>query len=243
MGRFQGSDARLPGNPNQGSRGRVVGRNAFVLGLLCVVAAGVSACGEGSSATTTTTTSAAGASSLAEMKVAAHAMSKAQNFTLAGTVTTAGSSTPLSGQFQAPDVVALQITGALGVPINVLFVGSKSYVKSSTGAWQRKITSGSGTSDPRAAFAVLDQATGVTAVQGADGQVTYRFTLPASAAAKIVQGASTGSGANLSGSAVVTSGLITDLMIKSVATGKVFSADLNYSAVGTSPPVVLPPGA
>ena len=242
MGRFQGSDARLPGNPNQGSRGRVVGRNAFVLGLLCVVAAGVSACGEGSSATTTTTTSAAGASSLAEMKVAAHAMSKAQNFTLAGTVTTAGSSTPLSGQFQAPDVVALQITGALGVPINVLFVGSKSYVKSSTGAWQRKITSGSGTSDPRAAFAVLDQATGVTAVQGADGQVTYRFTLPASAAAKIVQGVSTGPEKSLSGTVVVKSGLITDLAIKSGDQGKDINAEISYSAIGTSPPIAIPTG-
>ncbi len=242
MGRFQASYARLPGSPNQGSRGRVVVRDAFVSVVLCAVAAGVSACGGGSSATTTTTTSAAGASSLAELKVAAQAMSKAQNFTFAGTVTTAGSSTPLSGQFQAPDVVALQLTTGLGVPINVLFVGSKSYVKSSTGAWQRKVTSGSGTSDPRAAFAVLDQATGVTAVKGADGQVTYQFTLPASAAAKIVQGISTGPKKSLSGTVVVKSGLISDLAIKSGDQGKAINAEISYSAIGTSPSIAIPTG-
>jgi len=170
-------------------------------------------------------------------------MAKAQNFTLGGTVTTAGSITRLSGQFQAPAVVMLHVAAPAGAPVDVLFVGSKSYVKASDGTWQRKITTGTGGADPRAAFTVFDEATAVTAAKGIDGQVTYRFTLPASAAAKIIQGASTGSAANLSGSAVVTSGLITDLMIKSVATGKVFSADLSYSAVGTSPPVVLPPGA
>lgn len=179
-----------------------------------------------------------------QLRAAAHAMAQASNFTLAGTIVTAGTTTSLAGQFQLPDVVSLAVTPSTGTPVDVLFVGRKSFVKASDGTWTNRLTGGSGSADPRVAFSVFDQATEVaaTAGGGGGGLTTYRFTLPASAAAKIVQGVQAGSTGVLSGVAVVASGHITDLTIRSVTVNSGFSAEVRYSAVGTSPAIALPPG-
>jgi hypothetical protein len=236
------------GSSLQNSRGTTPFLRTLVACSLAAAAVTAAACGASSASPATvppTALSSNGARTSPaanQLRAAAHAMAQAPNFTLAGTIVTAGTTTSLAGQFQLPDVVSLSVTPSTGTPVDVLFVGRKSFVKASDGTWTNRLTGGSGSADPRVAFSVFDRATEVAATADGGGLTTYRFTLPASAAAKIVQGVQAGSTGVLSGVAVVASGHITDLTIRSVTVNSGFSAEVRYSAVGTSPAIALPPG-
>jgi hypothetical protein len=178
-----------------------------------------------------------------QLRGAADAMTQASNFTVSGKVSAGGSTTLLAGQFQAPDVVELTITPATGAPVDVLFAGTKSFVKAADGTWKNHLTGAAGSADPRVAFSVLDKATGVTLASSSGGQRTYAFAVPGSMTSLIVQGSDSRGITTLAGTAVVTSGTISELTLTSTTHPGTFMAELHYTAVGSSPAIALPAGA
>jgi hypothetical protein len=237
-----------PGNPpgSRGHRVRGLVPTGAALGALAVLLA---ACGTSSaepirarSTTVEGPAPAGGAGAARQLQDAAGAMTRAADFTLSGKVSAGGATTQLAGQFQAPDVVELTITPATGAPVTVLFAGATSYVKAPDGTWKNHLAGPAGPADPRVAFAVLDRATDVAAASSAGGSTSYTFTLPGAAAASIVQGSRPGSSTTLEGTAVVTSGTISELTLESRTSPAAFAADLRYTAVDSSPPVALPAG-
>ncbi len=237
-----------PGSP-LGPRGRPVRTRALAGAALGVLAVAVAACGSSSAPpmpgpTTPVghTATAVGTGPARQLQDAAGAMIRATDFTLTGKVSAGGATTQLAGQFQSPDIVELTVTPATGAPVTVLFAGTTSYVKAPDGTWQNHLTGTAGAADPRVAFTVLDKATNITVASSAGGSTSYGFTLPAAAASSIVQGSRSGGNTTLVGTAVVTSGTISELTLESGASPATFAADIHYSAVGSSPPVALPPG-
>ncbi len=238
----------VPGSP-LGSRGRPRPVRALACATLGALAVTLAACG-GSSAVPThgqataakQSAPAGSADAAGQLHRAANAMAQASNFTVSGKVTAGGSTTLLAGQFQAPDIVEMTITPATGAPVAVLFAGTKSYVKAADGTWTNHLTGSAGSADPRVAFSVLDKATGVTVASSSGDQTTYAFALPGAAASSIVQGSGTGGTTTLEGTAVVTSGTISELTLKSMSSPATFVAEIHYTAVGSSPPVALPAG-
>jgi hypothetical protein len=223
------------------------GRLAVVAGLATVALAS-GACGSGAASSGTPSpkasqTAVAASPAAAELRSAAHALAGATSFTFASTVTVGASSSQLSGQFQAPDLVHLTVKGASTGTTEVLFVGTKSFVRAKDGTWQSKLSTSSASADPRSTFAVVDTATSVTAGPSTTpGATTYGFRLTPAAAARIVTGARTRAGSTLTGTAAVRNGVLANLTLHSPSGGSPFTVSIDYSAVGTTPAIPLPPG-
>ena len=174
------------------------------------------------------------------LRSAAHTLARAADFTFASTVAVGPSSSQLAGQFQAPNVVHLTVRSASSVTTEVLFVGPKSFVRATDGTWQNRLTASPGSADPRSTFGVVDTATSVSEVASATpGDTTFTFRLSPGAAARIVQG----TGSPLTGTAVVHNGRLASLTLRSTSGGSPFTVSIAYSAVGTTTPIALPPGA
>lgn len=178
------------------------------------------------------------------LRSAAHTLARAADFTFASTVAVGPSSSQLAGQFQAPNVVHLTVRSASSVTTEVLFVGPKSFVRATDGTWQNRLTASPGSADPRSTFGVVDTATSVSEVASATpGDTTFTFRLSPSTAARIVQGTGTVAGSPLTGTAVVRNGRLAGLTLRSTSGGSPFTVSIAYSAVGTTTPIALPPGA
>jgi hypothetical protein len=167
-------------------------------------------------------------------------MTKADNFTFAATTRTHGSTTTIVGQFQQPDRDHLIVSNAGGTTTEILLLGTKAYVHVSDGTWQSGPGTPTGTSSPRSAFGVLQHVTNVRVLAHPAGETQYSFTVPSPAAKTIVQGAKTGTAISLTGTAVVSDNTITDLVFNDPA--QIFTAEIAYSAIGTTPAFPLPPG-
>jgi len=178
------------------------------------------------------------------LRSAAHTLAGAADFAFASTVTVGPSSSQLAGQFQAPDIVHLTVRGASPGTTEVLFVGSKSYVRATDGTWQHRLTTSSGSADPRSTFGVVDTATSVAEVASATpGDTTFTFRLSPTAAARVVQGTGTEAGSPLTGTAVVRNGRLAGLTLRSTSGRSPLTVSISYSAVGTTAPIAVPPGA
>src|SRR5665213_3839330 len=81
------------------------------------------------------------------------------------------------------------------------------------------------------------------AVSTTPGDTTFTFRLSPTAAARIVQGTGTGAGSPLTGTAVVRNGHLAGLTLRSTSGGSPFTMSIAYSAVGTTTPISVPPGA
>jgi len=183
------------------------------------------------------------------LRAAAAAMQRAQSFTFSGSVAVGGTTTSLAGRFSAPDRSDVVVTVPGGKATEVLFAGTKAYVRTATG-WVDQLNGASAPADPRAAFSVLQDAVDVQPAAGGSGPGTHlRFHLPARAVASLLRGAApgttgvagaTGSQADATGTATVLAGVITQLAITVPVKGSVLATTVSYSSVGTSPPVTLP---
>jgi hypothetical protein len=224
------------------------GRLVVVAGLASVALA-TGACGNGaaslgSPSSQASQTAVAATPATAELRSAAHALAGATNFTFASTVTVGASSSQISGQFQAPNLVHLTVKGASAGTTEVLFVGTKSFVRAKDGTWQSKLSNSSASADPRSTFAVVDTATSVTdGPSTTPGATTYGFQLTPAATARIVTGAGTRAGSTLTGTAAVRNGVLANLTLHSASAESPFTVSIDYSAVGTTPAIPLPPGA
>lgn len=220
-------------------------RGLTVVGLAALVLA-TGACGSGAatSAPVAGQSTAAVSPATTALRSAAHTLAGAADFTFASTVTVGPSSSQVAGQFQAPDIVHLTVRGATPGTTEVLFVRSKSYVRATDGTWQNRLTPSAGSADPRSTFDVVDTATSVAAVASATpGDTTFTFRLSPTAAARIVQGTGAGAGSSLTGTAVVRNGHLAGLTLRSTSGGSPLTVSIAYSAVGTTPPIPVPPGA
>jgi hypothetical protein len=238
----------VPGSPLS-SRGHPSAAGALTGAALAALALTLAACGgstavpaHGQAITAQKATPAGSSAAARQLRGAADVMTQASNFTLSGKVSTGGSSTLFVGQFQAPDIVELTITSATDAPVMVLFAGTKSYVKAADGTWKSHLTGPAGSADPRVAFSVLDKASAVTVTSSTGDQTNFTFALPGAAAASIIQGTGAGGTTTLAGTAVVTSGTISELTLTSASSPTNFVAELHYTAVGSSPRVALPAG-
>ena len=213
---------------------------------LAALAVATGACGSGAatSAPVAEQSTAAVSPATTALRSAAHTLAGAPDFTFASTVTVGPSSSQVAGQFQMPDIVHLTVRGASPGTTEVLFVGSKSFVRATDGTWQNRLTPSAGSADPRSTFGVVDTATSVTQVTSATpGDTTFTFRLSPAAAARIVQGTGTVAGSPLTGTAVVRNGRLAGLTLRSTSGGSPFTVSIAYSAVGTTTPISLPPGA
>jgi hypothetical protein len=162
-------------------------------------------------------------------------MEHAPNFTFVGAVTAARTTTHLMGQFEAPDREHLVLSAANGPSRELLFVGSKAYVRNPTGGWVDLLGGAPGSTDARAAFSTLMGATYSAATSvTASGQTQYACTLPARQASQLVRGV--GARGEVSCSVTLGSGTISDLKLH----GARFSADITYQDVGSTASIAGP---
>ena len=162
-------------------------------------------------------------------------MRRAPNFSFAATVIAAHSTTRLIGQFEAPDREHLLLTPSRGSSDELLFIGSKTYIRGTSGSWQDVLGGVTGSSQPLATFAALAGSRCRPTPLG-DGSPGTRYScrLTARNATTIVRG-STAHGPVLC-SVTVSGGSISDLRLR----GKGFDATIAYANVGTTPPVPQP---
>ena len=246
--------ARTPSSTDAGSGPsgaswwrRSSGQLAVAAGL-ATVALATGACGSGAASSGThppkaSQTAVATSPATAELRSAVHALARATNFTFASTVTVGASSSLIAGQFQAPNLVHLTVKGASAGTTEVLLVSTKSFVRVKDGTWQSKLSTASASADPRSTFAVVDTATAVTARPSTTpGASTYGFQLTPAAAGRIVTGTGSRAGSTLAGTAAVRNGVLANLTLHSPSNGSPFMVSIDYSAVGTTPAIPLPPG-
>jgi len=165
-------------------------------------------------------------------------MEAARGYRFSGGVKVGPAATHLTGEFQAPDRVHETVTTTGGTSVELIMAGGRAFVHDrSTGRWSKVSRSQAvpAPSDPRKAFAVLEQATGVTG----NGAV-YSFSLPAQAAVQLAQFPSSGS-VNSSGEATLLGATISHLTLRFVGSDRTVEVYLSYSDVGTAPPVTEPP--
>ncbi len=212
-------------------------------------AAGISACGSPRAAGSAHPSTAASAppatiagGAEAGLRAAASSMVRASSFSFVATLRVGGKLTTLAGRFQAPDREDITVRAAGSAPAEVLFVGTRSWVREPGGAWGSMLGSAGGATDPRSTFSVLDGAAGVSATEPAGGEVVYSFTLPASAAIQLLH-LSTGATGTLAGTVVAKGGIVTGLDLRSAPGNRSVSEQIAYSNVGSAAPVPLPPGA
>jgi hypothetical protein len=140
------------------------------------------------------------------------------------------------GEFQAPDRLHETVTPPKGSPVELVFIGPRAFVKDPrSGAWRSRPSAGPATSDPRAAFEVLNQTTDVRLTEGA-----YRFTLPPNATASLARllgGAATPNGAT--GTLTLTGPAIGQLTIDLPGSPTVHLT-ITYRDPGAAPPVQQP---
>jgi hypothetical protein len=162
-------------------------------------------------------------------------MQHAPNFSFDATVIASKSTTRLVGQFDAPDHEHLVLTTSKGTSSELLFIGSKTYVRNATGAWQDAFGRVTGSSNPRAAFGALaGSSCHSVALPSRSPGTRYECTLTAHNASAILQGA-TARGL-VKGSVTVNGVGISDLSLH----GKGFAMVIDYTNVGTTPPVQPP---
>ena len=170
----------------------------------------------------------------AELRGAAAAMQQAGGFRFDATIASGGTTTRVVGHFEAPDRVHQVVTVAGHPTAEAVFIGRQAFVKDpATGTFRNRVQPPpAGTADPRAAFAALAQARGVSR----EG-TTWRFSLPEQAARLLLQGPATGPG--LAGDAHVEGGRLKTLAYRSSGPRPV-EVSVTYSDVGTAPPVAEP---
>lgn len=162
-------------------------------------------------------------------------MQRAPNFSFDATVVASHSTTRLIGQFEAPDREHLVLTTSRGSSNELLFIGSKTYVRNAGGTWQDALGGVTGSSNPLAAFAALAGARcRATPLQDGSPGTRYACTLTAGSAKTIVRGSAT-NGPILC-SVTVNAATISDLSLR----GKGFDVMIAYANVGTTPPVPQP---
>jgi len=170
----------------------------------------------------------------AALRAAAAAMQSLASYSFAGDVTTGGQKVTVAGEFSAPDHLHELLTIGPAAPVELVLIGTTEYQRAAPGSpWSSSAAAAGTSSDPRATFAALAQATTVIAKGSA-----YDFELAGANAAALVAGSA--QQASVAGTATVTAGQITDLTYQS-ATGST-TVHFAYSAFGTTPAVTAPAG-
>jgi hypothetical protein len=158
-------------------------------------------------------------------------MRTVETFSFTAEVISGSQKTNINGEFAAPDSLHESVKVGSGT-LEVIRIGARTYRRdSATAPWQ-VVTAAKATTpaDPRSAFAVLTKTTDVR-LEGS----TYLFTLTTSAATSLVNGSG-----NVTGSAVLGGGRITDLTYK--AAKPAVSVHLTYAGFNATPRVTAPPG-
>jgi hypothetical protein len=169
------------------------------------------------------------------LKTAIAGMQHAPNFSFDATVIASHSTTRLIGQFEAPDREHLVLSPSRGSSSELLFIGSKTYIRSASGTWQDALGGARGSSNPRGAFGVLaGSLCRPASLPGGPPGARYSCALTARQATTIVRGSAANSPVRCS--VTVNGASISDLNLR----GKGFDADIGYMNVGTTPPVPQP---
>ena len=192
--------------------------------LTALVVLGASACSSGSSGLPSTFSDAVGV------------MQDAGGYTFTASVTTGTDTAPsvtLTGDFQAPNLVAQTVTKSGAAPVAMVLDGGTVHVQDArTAAWTTQPATTSGTVDLRQAFIALSKANDVKVTGD-----TATFTLSGDAAKTLV-------GADVSGKATVSITLgpvgLAQLTYRATVGGRPVSVTLDYAAVGTAPKVTVP---
>lgn len=166
-----------------------------------------------------------------KLQAAATAMRTVSTFQFTADVVSGSQQVHVSGEFSAPD--ALHETVKIGSnTVEVVRMGSRAFRRdSATAAWRAVAAADApAPTDPRSAFAVLANATAVR-LQGS----SYLFTLNKSAAASLVNGST-----SVTGAALLDGGRITDLSYQ--AASPAVSVHLVYAGFNATPAVTAPPG-
>jgi hypothetical protein len=173
---------------------------------------------------------------VAALHAAVMAMRAAPSFRFDAAIELGSVTSRVGGEFQAPDRLHETVTPPKGSPVELVFIATQAFVKDpKSGAWRSRPSTGPATSDPRAAFEALNQATNVRLAEG-----EYRFTLPRTATAslaRLVGGAATPNTAT--GTATLTGVAIGRLTIDLPGTPRA-QLTVTYRGLGAAPPVQQP---
>jgi hypothetical protein len=172
------------------------------------------------------------------LEAAARTMASATSYRFLAAITTSGATTRVAGEFQAPDRIHEVITPSTGSVVETVFIGRLAFVHdSASGRWlhAQQAAAASTAQDPRLAFSVLEQADHVRA----DGP-TYRFSLPAASASRLLQASSRDAPSAAQGTATVSDQGITHLEFELTSLSHQVQVVLDYLDMGRGPPVSQP---
>ena len=188
----------------------------------------------------------ASSTQVAALQSAAQAMEQAASFDYSVVIQTGKGSTSVHGTFEAPDREEMYLSAPGVTATEVLFAGSQVWLMTPGGTWaqQSAATATATVGKPTTFFSALASVENVNVVpnQGVFGQ-RLQFTLPASAAASLLQGTGSSTSAGIQGTATLSSGLLDGLTFTIDNAGTPVTIDVSYSAVGSAAPVQLPAGA
>jgi hypothetical protein len=198
------------------------------IALLAVVA---SACGSGSDAATKSDPADA-----RQLAAAASAMQQATGYRFDAAVGAKVAAVDVTGEFQAPDRLHETVSVGGRPSAEVVFIGTKAFVKDpATGAWRDRVQGqdASTATDVRSAFGALGDARDVSRTD--DGR--YHFTIPAAATRTLVGPNATGT---VRGTATLAGNSVVELSYGATVNGKPVAFRITYSDIGSAPPVEQP---
>lgn len=191
--------------------------------LTALVALGAAACSNSSSGLPST------------FAAAVSTMQEAGSYAFTGSITTgsSASSVTVTGDFEAPNVVAQTVTRSGAAPVTMVLDGGTVHLRDpKSGTWTTQSSTATGTVDLRQAFSSLAGAKDVK-VEGS----TATFTVTGDAARALV-------GAAVDGAATVSITLgpvgLSQLTYRATVDGQPVTVRLDYADVGSAPKVVVP---
>jgi hypothetical protein len=189
---------------------------------------------------TARSSAAAPASVEAQLTAAVLAMERARSFAFDATIVGLRQRTELVGVFEAPDLEHVHIRGPGSTDLDVLFDGSRSWVRTPTGQWTNGLQVPGRSLDPRAAFDAVAAARDVRVVGATGTATTVRLEVPAAAARRLVAGAVL---APVQAEVSLMRGAITMLAFSVATSAGSLAVTVHYAEPNTAPLVTLPPGA
>jgi hypothetical protein len=164
-------------------------------------------------------------------------MAAARSYRFAGTVRVGPATTRVVGEFQGPDHVHEVVTSPDGVTVEVAFVAGDTFIRDrATGTWvHRPGADPSHVQDPREAFMVVARADDVSRA----GR-RFDFSLPPDVAGELVQTGLPGRVSSVHVTAISADAGLARVDFTLEAGTQRIEVAVDYSDIGSAPPVTVP---
>jgi hypothetical protein len=170
-------------------------------------------------------------------------MARAPSYRFVASITVASVTSKVTGEFAAPDriheTIATTTATTPAVVVETVFSAGRVFIRDgASGVWRPAQTpTGASTNDPRVAFSVIQRAQNAT-----DNGSAVSFTLPADATRELLQVPPNDTVGEARGSATLTTNGVIHLELTVPSAARTVRIVIDYSAIGSGPPVTAPTG-